>query len=320
MISISSSERARPITITKAKSFPRKPEWLKVRPPAGENYTRLKAISKSLGLATVCEEAKCPNIGECWAGGTATFMLMGEVCTRGCRFCAVSTGNPNGWLDEEEPEKLAKTIQAADWEYVVLTSVDRDDLPDGGAAHFAKSIRRIRQESPEIIIEVLIPDFQGQEAPLREIIEAAPEVIAQNVETVERLTHVVRDRRAGYQQTLTLLQRVKEIDPTRYTKSSVMLGLGETDDEIHQCLKDLRTHGVDILTLGQYLQPSVKHLDVHEFITPEKFEAWRRVAEEEYGFLYCASGPLVRSSYRAGEFFLKGMIKQQRRQTTTTIG
>jgi lipoic acid synthetase len=283
-----------------------------VRPPAGENYTRLKGISKSLGLATVCEEAKCPNIGECWAGGTATLMLMGEVCTRGCRFCAVSTGNPNGWLDLEEPDKVAKTIQAAHWEYVVLTSVDRDDLPDGGAAHFAKTVTRIRDLNPDIIIEVLIPDFQGNEEPLKTLVASQPEVIAQNIETVERLTHPVRDRRAGYEQTMTLLKRVKEWSPQTYTKSSIMLGLGETDDEIHQTMTDLRAHGVDILTLGQYLQPTHKHLPVESFITPDAFKEWQRIAEEEYGFLYCASGPLVRSSYRAGEFFIKNLIEKNK--------
>ncbi len=295
----------------------RKPEWLKIRPPAGENYTRLKGVSRSLGLATVCEEARCPNIGECWAGGTATFMLMGEVCTRGCRFCAVKTGNPNGWLDHEEPAKLAKVIQEAGWDYVVLTSVDRDDLADGGAAHFARCVSAIRQARPQIVIEVLIPDFQGQEGPLRTLLESHPDVVAQNIETVERLTHVVRDRRAGYQQTLTLLKRVKAWMPDKFTKSSIMLGLGETDDEVRQCMADLRAHGVDILTLGQYLQPTHKHLPVARFVSPEAFKEWQRVAEEEYGFLYCASGPLVRSSYRAGEFFIQGIIEKQRIERET---
>jgi lipoyl synthase len=286
-----------------------------VRPPGGEHYNRLKAVSRSLGLATVCEEARCPNIGECWAGGTATFMLMGDTCTRGCRFCAVKTGNPQGWLDTEEPEKLAQTIQAAGWDYVVLTSVDRDDLPDGGADHFARSVERIRDLNPEIIIEVLIPDFQGKREPLERLVSSKPEVIAQNVETVERLTHPVRDRRAGYQQTLTLLARVKEMDSSRYTKSSIMLGLGETDTEVYQCMQDLRAHGVDILTLGQYLQPTPNHLPVQAFVTPEKFQEWQKIAEQDLGFLYCASGPLVRSSYRAGEFFMRGVIEQQRQQT-----
>lgn len=295
-----------------AKPIIRKPDWLKIRPPVGERYVELKGISRSLGLATVCEEAKCPNIGECWAGGTATFMVMGEVCTRGCRFCAVKTGNPNGWLDHEEPDKLAGVIRKASWDYVVLTSVDRDDLPDGGAAHFARCVTAIKKASPQILVEVLIPDFQGEAAPLKVLLDSQPDVIAQNVETVERLTHPVRDRRAGYQQTLTLLQRIKTWQPDRFTKSSIMLGLGETDQEVRQCMADLRAHGVDILTLGQYLQPTVKHLPVERFVTPEEFKKWRQVAEEEFGFLYCASGPLVRSSYRAGEFFLKGVIEARK--------
>lgn len=290
----------------------RKPEWLKIRPPAGERYFELKNISKTLGLATVCEEAKCPNISECWAGGTATFMVMGEVCTRGCRFCAVKTGNPNGWLDHEEPEKLANVISKANWEYVVLTSVDRDDLPDGGAAHFAACVNAIKAACPNIIVEVLIPDFQGQEDPLKTLLASQPDVVAQNIETVERLTHPVRDRRAGYQQTLTLLQRVKTWEPEIFTKSSIMLGLGETDEEVLACMADLRAHGTDILTLGQYLQPTHKHLPVERFVTPEQFKEWRQVAEEEFGFLYCASGPLVRSSYRAGEFFLKGAVEARK--------
>jgi lipoyl synthase len=266
----------------------------------------------------VCEEAKCPNIGECWAGGTATFMVMGEVCTRGCRFCAVKTGNPNGWLDHEEPIKLANVISKANWEYVVLTSVDRDDLPDGGASHFARCVAEIKTARPEIIVEVLIPDFQGQEEPLHTLLASRPEVVAQNIETVERLTHPVRDRLAGYQQTMTLLQRVKQWQPETFTKSSIMLGLGETDDEIRQCMADLRAHGVDILTLGQYLQPTHKHLPVERFVTPEQFKEWQQVAEEEFGFLYCASGPLVRSSYRAGEFFIKGVIEARKHETSNS--
>lgn len=271
-------------------------------------------MSKTLGLATVCEEARCPNIAECWAGGTATFMVMGEVCTRGCRFCAVKTGNPNGWLDHDEPAKLADVVREAAWDYVVLTSVDRDDLPDGGASHFARCVSAIREARPGIVIEVLIPDFQGEETPLRTLLQSHPDVVAQNIETVERLTHPVRDRRAGYQQTLTLLQRVKRWMPEKFTKSSIMLGLGETDAEVRQCMADLRAHGVDILTLGQYLQPTHKHLPVARFVSPEAFKEWQRVAEEEYGFLYCASGPLVRSSYRAGEFFIQGIIESQREQ------
>lgn len=292
----------------------RKPEWLKIRPPQGERYVELKNVSKTLGLATVCEEARCPNIGECWAGGTATFMVMGEVCTRGCRFCAVKTGNPNGWLDHEEPQKLANVISKARWEYVVLTSVDRDDLPDGGASHFASCVTSIKDVNPDIIVEVLIPDFQGQEVPLRALLDSNPDVVAQNIETVERLTHPVRDRRAGYQQTMTLLQRVKTWRPEIFTKSSIMLGLGETDQEVCECMADLRAHGVDILTLGQYLQPTHKHLPVQRFVTPEQFKEWQQIAEEEFGFMYCASGPLVRSSYRAAEFFMQGAVEARRQQ------
>jgi lipoyl synthase len=287
-----------------------------MRPPSGERYFELKNISKNLALATVCEEAKCPNISECWAGGTATFMVMGDVCTRGCRFCAVKTGNPNGWLDSEEPQKLAQVISKAKWDYVVLTSVDRDDLPDGGASHFAACINNIRLASPQITVEVLIPDFQGQEAALKTLLDSNPDVVAQNIETVERLTHPVRDRRAGYQQTLTLLKRVKQWRPEIFTKSSIMLGLGETPTEVRACMADLRAHDVDILTLGQYLQPTHKHLPVEQFITPEAFKEWQHIAEEEFGFLFCASGPLVRSSYRAGEFFLKNAV-EARKQTMT---
>lgn len=290
----------------------RKPEWLKIRPPSGENYTRLKAISKALRLATVCEEARCPNIGECWSGGTATFMVMGDTCTRGCRFCAVKTGNPGGLLDAEEPANLAQTVLDAGWEYIVLTSVDRDDLPDGGAAHIARCVEAVKTACSDIIMEVLIPDFQGEEASLKTLLTSQPEVVAQNIETVERLTHVVRDRRAGYQQTLTLLQRVKNLSPQTRTKSSIMLGLGETDDEILQCMKDLRAHGVEILTLGQYLQPTPKHLSVQRFVTPAEFDHWREIAENELGFLYCASGPLVRSSYKAGEYFIKNLVNAKR--------
>lgn len=314
-----SPESAYPEQSRLGQSYPgRKPDWLKIRPPTGERYFALKRASKELALATVCEEARCPNIGECWAGGTATFMVMGEVCTRGCRFCAVKTGNPNGWLDNDEPDKLASVIAQAGWDYVVLTSVDRDDLPDGGAAHFARCVQSIKQARPNVLVEVLIPDFQGQSAPLDTLLASNPDVVAQNIETVERLTHPVRDRRAGYQQTLTLLQRVKDRRPEIFTKSSIMLGLGETDAEVRECMGHLRDHGVDLLTLGQYLQPTAKHLKVERFITPEAFREWQNVAEKEFGFLYCASGPLVRSSYRAGEFFTKLLIAERRQIAENT--
>lgn len=288
-----------------------KPEWLKVRAPSGEKYLEIKEMLGHLNLATVCQEAKCPNIAECWSGGTATFMLMGEVCTRGCRFCAVKTGNPRGQIDEQEPEKVGHAISQMKLDYVVITSVDRDDLLDQGARHFARTIEVIKQNNPRLIVEVLTPDFKGDLGLVAKIVEAKPDVFAQNVETVERLTKKVRDPRAGYWQTLNVLKGVKEIDPTRYTKSSIMLGLGEMDEEVLQTLKDLRSVDCDVITFGQYLQPTPRHLKVQEFITPEKFQHWQRVAEG-LGFLYVASGPLVRSSYRAGEFFMKGVIEKQR--------
>jgi lipoic acid synthetase len=293
----------------------RKPDWLRVTLPGGEQYKQLKNTSRSLGLATVCEEARCPNIGECWAGGTATFMLMGEVCTRSCRFCNVSTGNPNGWLDHEEPQKVAQTIQNAGWEYVVLTSVDRDDLPDQGADHFARTVEAIRQLTPDVLVEVLIPDFSGNKGHLQRLVDSQPHVIAHNVETVQRLTPTVRDRRATYNQSLDVLANIKAMSPTTYTKSSLMLGLGETDDEIRTAMADMRAVGVDILTLGQYLQPSPKHLKVQSYVTPEAFQEWQQIAEKEMGFVYCASGPLVRSSYRAGEFFMTRLLRGQQQTT-----
>lgn len=289
------------------KTYQPKPEWLKIRPPAGENYKRIKALVKDLNLNTVCEEAHCPNVHECWAGGTATFMLLGDTCTRGCRFCAVKTGNPNGIVDELEPIKISDSIQKLTLEYVVLTSVDRDDLPDGGAGHFAQTIIEIKNKDKNVIVEVLIPDFKGNYNHLDKIVKAKPEVIAQNVETVERLTHKVRDKRSGYWQTLNLLAKVKDLDPTIFTKSSIMVGLGETEEEIIQTMKDLRSVDTDVLTLGQYLRPTKKHLPVMEFVTPEKFAYYEKVGLE-LGFKYVASGPLVRSSYKAGEFFIKNTL------------
>ena len=297
-----------------------KPAWLKVRPPSGERYHWIKDQTQHTGVATVCQEARCPNMGECWTVGTATFMIMGDICTRGCRFCAVKTGNPNGRLDTEEPTKLATTIAQAGWEYVVITSVDRDDLPDGGAAHFAQCIVEVKKQSPNTLVEVLIPDFKGEKTHLQLVIDAKPDVIAQNIETVERLTHPVRDRRAGYRQTMDVLAHIKSVAPHIITKSSIMLGLGETAEELRQTMADLRTSNVQILTLGQYLQPTPKHLAVEEYITPEAFDAWRIAAEEQYGFLFCASGPLVRSSYRAGEFFMTRLLKGERTAIKSGLG
>ncbi len=290
-----------------------KPDWLKVRAPSGENYAKIKEMAGNLKLATVCQEAKCPNIGECWSGGTATFMLMGEVCTRGCRFCNVKTGNPKGKIDEFEPEKVAHSIAQLSLDYVVITSVDRDDLPDQGAGHFARAISAVKKLNPKLIVEILTPDFRGDMDLVKVVADSMPDVFAHNIETVERLSPSVRDPRAKYRQSLDVLLEVKKLNPKMYTKSSIMLGLGETDEEIMQALKDLRAVGCDVVTFGQYLQPSKRHLKVIEYVTPEKFKHWQTVSES-MGFLYVASGPLVRSSYRAGEFFMKGIVEKSRQQ------
>jgi lipoic acid synthetase len=275
-----------------------KPRWLKAPLASGENYDFVRRTVREHRLATVCEEAKCPNIGECWNAGTATIMLMGEVCTRACRFCAVDTGNPRGWLDPDEPRNTARTVALMKLRYVVLTSVNRDDLSDGGAAHFAAAVRAIKEISPQTAVEALTPDFQGILADVETVVDSGLEVFAQNVETVRRLTHPVRDPRAGYEQTLRVLAHAKRHRPEVLTKTSLMLGLGETDDEIIEALEDMRAHEVDLLTLGQYLQPTANHLPVARFITPEQFDQYREWALAR-GFRECVSGPLVRSSYRA---------------------
>jgi lipoyl synthase len=276
----------------------RKPAWLRAPMPAGEGFAAVKHIVREHRLSTVCEEAKCPNIGECWNAGTATVMLMGAVCTRACRFCAVDTGNPRGWLDSEEPENVARSVELMKLKYVVLTSVDRDDLPDGGAAHYAAAIRAIKRRNPDTAVEALTPDFQGVLRDVQSVVDSGLDVFAQNVETVRRLTHPVRDARAGYEQTLAVLRHAKAYRPLLLTKTSLMLGLGETDAEIRETMDDLRAAGVDILTLGQYLRPTPNHLSVERFVTPEQFDQYRQWALER-GFLECVSGPLVRSSYRA---------------------
>jgi lipoic acid synthetase len=246
----------------------------------------------------VCEEAKCPNIGECWNAGTATIMLMGAVCTRACRFCAVDTGNPRGWLDAEEPDNVARTVALMDLGYVVLTSVNRDDLDDGGATHYAACVAAIKARRPATAVEALTPDFQGSAAAVHTVVDSGVDVFAQNIETVRRLTHPVRDPRAGYEQTLAVLAAAKRHRPGVLTKSSLMLGLGESDAEIDECLGDLRGAGVDIVTLGQYLRPTANHLPVLRYVAPEAFQALRERALAR-GFLECVAGPLVRSSYRA---------------------
>jgi len=275
-----------------------KPRWLKAPLAAGENYDFVRRTVREHRLVTVCEEAKCPNIGECWNAGTATIMLMGEVCTRACRFCAVDTGNPRGWLDPEEARNTARTVALMRLRYVVLTSVNRDDLPDGGAAHFAAAVRAIKEISPQTAVEALTPDFQGVLADVETVVDSGLEVFAQNVETVRRLTYPVRDPRAGYEQTLRVLAHAKRHRSVILTKTSLMLGLGETDQEIIATMDDLRAHDVDLLTLGQYLQPTANHLPMARFVTPEEFDRYREWALAR-GFRECVSGPLVRSSYRA---------------------
>jgi lipoic acid synthetase len=276
----------------------RKPPWLRARAPTGQGFQGVRALVKAHRLATVCEEAKCPNIGECWNAGTATLMLMGAVCTRACRFCAVDTGNPHGWLDSSEPENAARTVELMKLKYVVLTSVDRDDLADGGAAHYAACVRAIKRVNPATAVEALTPDFRGVLADVATVVDSGVEVFAQNLETVRRLTHPVRDPRAGYEQTLAVLAGAKAHRSTLLTKSSLMLGLGESGAEIEATLADLRAAGVDIVTLGQYLRPTVNHLPVERFVSPEEFDRYRAAALA-LGFLECVSGPLVRSSYRA---------------------
>jgi lipoic acid synthetase len=282
----------------------KKPVWLRVRAPSGENYTKVKQSLRSLELHTVCEEARCPNISECWGTGTATIMIMGDICTRGCRFCAVTSGKPAVLLDAGEPERVANAIKEWGLRYVVITSVCRDDLEDGGAEHIAKTITAIKLLCPKIIVESLIPDFRGNVDSVKKVVKSQPRVISHNIETVVRLTPKVRDARASYEQSLWLLKEIKDMNSMIYTKSSIMIGLGETEEEIIQTIRDLRSVGVNILTMGQYLQPTLKHLPVVEYITPEKFN-WLREIAEQMGFVYVAAGPLVRSSYRAAEFFIE---------------
>ena len=293
-----------------ASASGKKPSWLKISLPSGSQFTHIKQTLRKYDLHTVCEEAHCPNIGECWSGkkapGTATFMLMGDRCSRTCNFCNVTTGGMLP-LDPDEPLNIASAISELNLDYAVLTSVNRDDLPDQGVSHFAKTIKAIRSLNPNTLIETLIPDFQSELGLLDKIIAAKPDVIAHNIETVERLQWPIRDRRAGYEQSLSVLDYINS-NSDIYTKSSLMLGLGEYDGEVYQTLSDLRENGVNFVTLGQYLQPSPRHLEVFEYVSPLKFETWKYVAEDELKFLYCASGPLVRSSYRAGEFFIRSLI------------
>jgi lipoic acid synthetase len=297
---------------------PAKPDWLRIKTPTGQ-FADVKATVKSLGLHTVCESAHCPNITECWSGGTATFMVLGNTCTRGCRFCAVPHGPKGDVLDADEPRKVGEAVAKWGLEYVVITSVDRDDLPDQGAGHYAEVIREIRRQAPKTLVEVLIPDFRADEQCIRTIVAAKPHVIAHNVETTAGLQKFVRDPRANYDQSLKVLQTVKALDPSIFTKSSIMLGLGESEEQLLQAFSDLRAIGCDFLTLGQYLRPSSRHLPVAEFIPPSRFKQFERHALDA-GFLYCAAGPFVRSSYRAGEFFIASVIKNKETVSTVSEG
>ncbi|MBI3018403.1 MAG: lipoyl synthase [Deltaproteobacteria bacterium] len=296
-------------------SFVKKPEWIRVKLPSGPTYLELKNLVHGLKLNTVCQEALCPNIEECWGGGTATFMLMGDICTRGCRFCHVKTGNPKGVLDPDEPQKVADAVSQMSLTYVVLTSVDRDDLSDGGASHFSATVRAIKNkrsalENSKIIVESLIPDFNADPKALDIMLSSGCEVIAQNLETVRRLTRKVRDFKCGYEKTLRVLEYLKKNKPRLVTKTSLMLGLSETDEEIFEAMDDLRSIGVDILTLGQYLQPSKKHVKVENYIHPTRFDHLANIGRQK-GFSFVAAGPLVRSSYRAGEYFIEHLIRQK---------
>ena len=292
-----------------AEPVPRgdKPGWLRAKMPAGAGYSGVRNIVKEHRLSTVCEESMCPNIGECWNAGTATIMVMGSVCTRACRFCAVDTGNPKGWLDYEEPINTGKAVRLMGLKYVVITSVDCDDLPDGGAAHYANCVREIKRLNPGTAVEALTPDFNGVMDHVDIVVDSGLDVFAQNVETVKRLTHPVRDPRAGYQQTIDVLRHAKERRPDVLTKTSLMLGLGERGSEIMQTMDDLREANVDILTLGQYLRPTTNHLAVQRYVTPDEFDLYR-IEGLERGFLEVVAGPMVRSSYRAEQVLQKNNV------------
>ncbi|KAJ3182189.1 hypothetical protein HDU85_003231 [Gaertneriomyces sp. JEL0708] len=298
------------------KSHIRLPTWLKTDIPVGNDFNRIKKDLRGLGLHTVCEEAKCPNIGECWGGGedktaTATIMLMGDECTRGCRFCSVKTNRAPKPLDPNEPEHTAEAIARWGVDYIVLTSVDRDDLPDSGADHFARTVELIKSKAPNILVECLTGDFRGMLKDVERVAKSGLDVYAHNVETVENLTKYVRDRRATFRQSLSVLEHAKKSRPELITKTSMMLGLGETDEEVLQAMKDLRSVDVDVVTFGQYMRPTKKHMKVSEYVHPDKFNYWADVAKG-LGFKYVASGPLVRSSYKAGEFYIRNVLRPQK--------
>jgi len=284
-----------------------KPSWLKVRAPGGERYAELKQTLRKLDLYTVCEEARCPNVGECWSAGTATIMLLGHTCTRGCRFCAVTTGNPRGAYDPREPEHVARAVAELGLKYVVLTMVDRDDLIDGGASLVARTVRGLAERSPGLLVETLVGDFRGRLGDVDTVLESEPHVFAHNVEVTRRLTPLIRDARCDYDGTLTVLAHAKARAPERLVKSSIMVGIGESDEEVLETLRDLRQAGVDIVTLGQYLRPTPKHAPVSRYVPPETFAEYERAAFS-MGFAFVASGPLVRSSYHAAEGFVAARL------------
>jgi len=284
-----------------------KPKWLRAKMPAGNGYSSVHKIVKEHRLSTVCEESMCPNVGECWNAGTGTIMVMGSVCTRACRFCAVDTGNPKGWLDAEEPANTGRAVKLMGLEYVVITSVDRDDLADGGAAHYAACVREIKRQNPRTAVEALTPDFNGIMEHAEIVVDSGLEVFAQNVETVKRLTRPVRDPRAGYEQTINVLRHAKQHRADVLTKTSLMLGLGESDNEIMQTMDDLREANVGILTLGQYLRPTPNHLAIQRYVTPEEFDLYRQEGLDR-GFLEVVAGPLIRSSYRAEQVLQKNNV------------
>lgn len=286
----------------------RKPSWLKVKAPGGENYAQLKQTLRKLDLYTVCEEARCPNMAECWGKGTATVMLLGHTCTRGCRFCAVTTGNPRGYVDPREPEHVAKAIAQVGLKYVVLTMVDRDDLLDGGASHMGRAVRRLHELAPELLVETLVGDFGGRRRDIQAMVESGPDVFAHNIEVPRRLTPFIRDQRCDYDLSLSVLRRAKELAPERFVKSSIMVGMGETDEEVFETMRDLRANGVDIVTLGQYLRPTPKHASVARFVEPDAFAEYERYGYN-LGFDFVASGALVRSSYHAAEGFVGARLR-----------
>lgn len=304
----------------RARSGRARPDWFRVPAPppqaSGSKYNKLKDGLRDLNLHTVCEEAQCPNIGECWSGGTGTIMLLGDTCTRACKFCAVKTSNTPPPPDPEEPFNTAKAINEWGLDYVVLTSVDRDDMEDGGADHFAKTVQYLKVWNPKILVECLVSDFAGAEASVECLANSGLDVYAHNIETVERLQPFVRDKRANYAQSLKVLKHAKTAKPSLLTKTSIMLGLGESEEEVVQTMKDLRAADVDVLTLGQYLRPTPSHLAVEEYVTPEAFARYQKIGED-LGFVYVASGPMVRSSYKAGEYFLENMLKTRAEQAGT---